>query len=358
MSPTSLLQRVAMFAVIPLLGAGCLGIQIGGGSTEGLGGGIFRSADRGATWEARGAIPTTTGPQSLHGVNIRGMEQDPQDPRALYVSTDGNGGFVSWDHGDSWRSLGTPFARARVETIAVHPRSTCTLYVAAGQRVFASTDCARSWRSSDFEFAVAALAVDPLATSRLYAATTAGALLVSSDHGSTWTALHRFGNPVSKFTIAPPVERGGSVTMYVGLANGSIMRSESGGTSWVDLRDKFIDFPGAFDLRDLDVAADAPHVLIHASRYGLLRSVDRGNSWADIPLLSAPGAATITTVAIDPRNRNVMYYTTSTTLYKTLDGGVTWESRSLPAGSGSALLVDADPALNGSVLWLGARGIK
>lgn len=352
--PTSITRRLALItAALVLLGAGCISFK----GTKKADGGLFYTNDRGEKWAQRGAVPTTTGvKRTLGGVNIRTFSQDPQDPKALYVGTDTEGAYYTWDGGEGWFPLGAPFAGAQVDAVVVHPKEKCTMYVAAGKKVFRSADCARSWQSSDFDVTVSALAIDPVSHSVLYAGNTKGDILKSTDGGKSWRAIHRLDNRIERILIAPPAGAGAKPMIYVATRSAGLYRSPDEGTTWSDLRRGMEEFPAAFEYRSLVLALETPGTLLHASKYGILRSVDAGVTWQPLTLITAPGTVDITSLAVNPRESNQIVYATSSTFYKSSDGGRNWVSKKLPTSRiATVLYVDQ---VDGKAIWMGTRKVE
>ena len=74
---------------------------------------VFRSSDRGRTWE-----PISQG-LPLETVNV--IAEDPRDANTVYIGTD-LGVYVSRNRGDSWDSLCNNLPAASVHDLFVHPR--------------------------------------------------------------------------------------------------------------------------------------------------------------------------------------------------------------------------------------------
>ncbi|MDO8598574.1 MAG: YCF48-related protein [bacterium] len=348
--------RTKLFAIVSaflFLGAGCISFK-GSAKTDG---GLYYSSDRGEKWVQRGAVPSTSGQrQTLANVNVRTFTQDPQDPKALYVGTDTNGAFYSWDGGSAWWSLGSPFSQAQVDAIAVHPKETCSLYVAAGKKIFRSADCTRSWQSSDFEVTVSALAVDPVTPSAIYAGNTKGDILKSTDGGKSWRTIHRLENRIERILIAPPAGGGGRPMVFVVTRTAGLYRSPDDGATWTDLRRGLEGFPAAFEYKQLILAPATPGMLLYAAKYGILRSVDAGVTWQPLTLITAPGTVDIFSIAVNPKRSEEIAYATGSTFYKSNDGGRSWVSKKLPTSRAAPMLhVDA---IDGNVLWLGTKKIE
>ena len=71
-------------------------------------------------------------------------------------------------------------------------------------------------------------------------------------------------------------------------------------------------------------------MLVYANGFGMLKSLDGGETWAEVKLLTQEGDEKIMSVAIDPSNSANIYYGTDSALYKSLDGGETWANKKMP----------------------------
>ncbi|MDO8424898.1 MAG: hypothetical protein Q7T01_00030 [bacterium] len=346
-----IVTRLALpVAALMFLGAGCISF-----SGSGADGGIFLSKDRGEAWEQRGAVLSVGGGQSLAPVNVLGITQDPNDPLALYTTTEANGAYASWDGGASWQLLGSSFAQSRTSAVGLHPTDRCTIIIAGGQRVYRTKDCGRHWDSSVFEANVSmtALAMDPVAPSVVYAGNSRGDILLSTDSGASWRTMHRAENPIRQLIA---VRTGGSSFVIAVTSREGLLRSMTRGATWESLRKGMESFPAAFNTSVVVPVAERPGELIHASQYGLLRSRDAGSTWEAIPLLTEAGSVTITAAAVDPADRDRIVYATRSTFYRTSDSGRTWETRKLPTSRLiTGLLIDRRSS---DAVWMSTRQVK
>ena len=129
-------------------------------------GGIFKSADRGASWTALGNIA---------GVNVVAL--DAAASSTVYAGT-AHGVVTSTDGGGSWVSAG--LSETNVVTLAVDPVTPSTLYAGGNGHVYKSTDGGGSWTDlnlsplpgggSEVSVYIAAIVLDPLTPSTLYVA--------------------------------------------------------------------------------------------------------------------------------------------------------------------------------------------
>ncbi|MGH9366277.1 MAG: hypothetical protein ACRD3M_01225 [Thermoanaerobaculia bacterium] len=166
------------------------GIVYAGLARDGLpGGSLLKSTDSGATWTATIAgLPTAGGGPAVLAIVI-----DPQTPSVLYAGLDRSGVYKSVNGGIRWEAAGLP--SHTVNGLAVDPTATSTLYAATAAGMFKTTDGASSWRESSSGLrdpggsvlAMQAVAIDPIHPQTLYAgAAQMGGVYRSLDGGATW----------------------------------------------------------------------------------------------------------------------------------------------------------------------------
>ena len=224
----------------------------------GTDGGVFRSANGGASWSAS-SLTKPLGRWPADG-RLSALAVDPKNSRIVYsiavwdaTATGGGPGtyeglvFKSMDGGHSWPTLesvqtvdvpGTPgefvttdeFATTDRHTspLAIDPRDPQVLY-AGGRGVNKSGDGGLTWRTSGLgPLPVLGLAVDPSETKVLYAGTDAG-LFKSTNAGATWQSLHGAldGARVGALAVDPQHHR----TVYAGTETG-VFWSTDGGRRW------------------------------------------------------------------------------------------------------------------------------
>jgi len=353
------LRRSAVISLVSVsllfAGAGC--ISIGANPNAGAGdGGIFKSADKGDSWVQKNAIPTTGGDKrSISGTAITYITQDPQDANALYIGTAENGMFYSYDGGDSWTQP-AQVSRGRIPYIAVHPKDKCIIYVTAENKLLKTEDCSRTWSvpfldaRSDKKTKV--VAIDSYNPGIIWLGTNSGDLLKSTDGGNSWANVYNFNDDLIKLIISPTDTR----HIYVATKGSGVWRTRDGGATWTDLSAKYADFSGAREFGELVMAPSDPKTLVLASKFGLIRTTDGGDSWGKIDLLTPAGSTVIYSLALDAKDPNNIYYGTATTFYRSPNGGVNWVPKRLPTTRAATfLLVDAK---NSSILYMGATKFK
>ena len=364
---------------------------------------VYRSTDGGLSWVARSS--------GIPGLDVVSMVIDPLAPAKLYIATD-DGLFNTTDGGGSWTQLADPgavvisrlaidptvpasllagsFGRiyrstnsgagwselttgvppAEILALAVDPASSSILYAGTGAGVIRSTDTGASWSPVNAglrSVRVDRLAVDPIVPSTLFAASRESGIFKSTDGGTSWAAANAgLGElTIADVALAPSAPANLYAAQQLGLR-----RSLDGAASWSDPVTDPLDFGpqgpqvAALAVDPLDAAtlfASQGGEVGFGSGPGILRSVDAGVSWqrvfqpAEVVVVRAGG------VAVDPADPNRVLaalsgqpfgeVTFAALLFRSLDGGATWdEVESWPALASVAL--DYDPLAPATVYAL------
>ena len=147
---------------------------------------IYRSTDGGSTW-----MESMDGYDFQAEAAVHDIVFDPTNPDRVYVGTTdvesvfGNGIWRSMDRGLSWERSNAGMADdTSVNEIVVHPTNGSLIVAATDQGMYASTDHGGSWTQTHASAAWDA-EVDVTNPGVVYAGTNTGVLL-SKDFGQTW----------------------------------------------------------------------------------------------------------------------------------------------------------------------------
>ncbi len=344
--PGSCVPLSSSFAIDPgntgTLYAGCPGTNSNGG------GGLFKSTDGGATWNAASsglpAIKPSPNEPWPPNVSVNALAIDPHARRpgdaarrqtltrqgTLYavigasVSVGVGGGlFQSTDGAASWHPVNSGLPDSLyINAVAVDRRNPDTLYVAGSTGVFRSTNGAVSWTRAGQEVNVRSLAIDPLDSGSVYALNDSG-ILKSTDGGESWslvssqaTASNAFPWLVEWLVVAPG--EGGPSAVYAGGNPRGVFKSLDGGSTWTLATSGLF----ATSIDSLAIDSQNPHtVYAGVDVAGLFRSTDGAVSWSATGNL--PGVS-IYSLANDPREPGTFYAGGPNGLYKTIDSGASW----------------------------------
>ncbi len=345
-----------LFIVIPLfslvlLGQGCLGPTSSGPKGPDLG--VYKTIDSGKTWINKRVL--VTGPKvtgSVASMSILSMAFDPQDRNTIYLGTAENGVVFTLDGGDSWQQAKTLNA-GRVNAIAVDSKNKCTMYATSGNKIFKTETCSRDWKQIFFnprtEITFTRLALDWYNPTNLFAGTSDGDILLSTDAGEHWQTSHRVdGVPITSLVVDPRDSR----ILYAGTQSHGIWKTKDSGATWMQNKKQFgDDYQSAWRVTQVLPDPIDAKVVYSVSRYGILKSIDEGETWKALTLTAPPGTVKIHALAIDPKNNKRLIYTGVSTLQFSDDGGITWAAKKLPTTqAGNALLIDP---LETSSVYLG-----
>ncbi len=367
--PRKISFLVLALAAVLFMGQGCITFQKSASE-----GGFLRSPDRGVTWEKKGGVLSLGDAQTLAKVNVLGIESDPSDANTLYLTTS-SGVFSTYNGGESWQRL-QGLGSAVVKNIAVDPKDKCNLFAAVGKQMYKSTDCGRSFGKPVYDDPRADnlindIEVDSFNSKIVYAGTAKGDVLKSLDGGTSLKIIKRFDNEVIQLAID---QKNDTRIVYAGTKNKGVWRTADAGGTWESSEKALQKFSGAMEFRSMVYHKDR---LILATKYGLLKAtmgdvplffltdtdkvsevVSTGTitatgwaNWEPLNLLTAPGTAVISALAINPKNADEIYYGAESTLYHTKDGGATWVAAELPIPSrATALGVNPEKA---DIVYLG-----
>ncbi len=314
------------------------------------GGGIFKSIDSGLNW--------TAGNAGLFASRVRALALDPSGQTTIYAAH-GAGISKSEDGGASWVATGGSPPTFFVNGLAMDPSAATTLYAATDAGVFKSLDAGDRWTAANSGLtepggvvqSVTSLAIHPSAPATLYAGTYSG-VVKSLDGGASWAvggALPADWMSVYGLVIDPS----SPATLYA-LTNGGVFKSVDGAANWTEsLTHRFVSA--------LTIDRSAPSTLYAASD-GIWKSTDGGMSWNSMP--ASPANTTVTALVLDPRSSAVLYAAGGVAdrsagagggVFRSTDGGETWVAinEGMTAEEVGALV--QDPA-TGTRLYAGTIG--
>lgn len=344
-------RLVLTFTILLFTGAAC-----GFFAKPPADGGVLFSPDRGETFQQRNFI-TQNGDEvvTLNRANISQLLFHPVDADIIYAATFGAGVYKTTSAGQQWTPTG--LASGTVTRLVIDPITPSTLYGTNSRSIFKTVDAGSTWSEVYIETRrdqmITDLAIDPTVSARIVATTNTGAILVSTDFGGTWDVQQRLNRGIRRIIYHPRT----SQTYYLLTTDQHLLRTRDGGSTFDDLNEQWKGIvASAGTLYQLTFRPSAPETLYLATAYGLLQSVDSGDTWVLLNTLVQPNTVPITHVALDTANPLALYFIAGRTLHRSLDAGKEWAVRSIPTTRQiTQLLLDPDEQ---STLYLGTRLIE
>ena len=323
----------------------------------------------------------------------RAVSGVPSQPNVFYAGFDNGGVWRSTDYGSTWQPLFDDQPTGSIGAIAVAPSDPNIIYVgsgagiirpdlATGDGVYKSTDGGKTWTHLGLRDTqmIAMIDVDPRDPNRLFVAALGHpygpnaerGIFRSTDGGQSFQKVlfkdeYTSGNDVR---IDPTDPNTVYATLWqqqqsfiegqgFGGAGNGIFKSTDGGATWKQLTDGL---PSVIQA-NIALAPSNPRTLYATVAgtmpnaggrgantttgvVGFYKSTDAGEHWAivvnsaqgqgnvkvDPRPLARIGGGDLPTVAVDPKNENVVY-TASTVMWRTEDGGQNWSAvRGAPGG--------------------------
>ena len=319
-------------------------------------GGVWRTDDYGRTWSPIfDDAPTGS---------VGDLAVSPSHPDVLYVGTGeglhrpdlgvGDGIFKSVDGGATWKHVGLGDVQ-QVGRVIVHPENPDVVFVAGlghpygpneERGVFRTTDGGSTWEKIlyvDHNTGAMQVEFDPTNPRTLFAAMWEhregpwenasfsgrnSGLYKSVDSGASWRRLSQGlpGADQGLGRIGVGLSRSNPSRMYATVqaeeGNG-IYRSDDGGESWRILTsDERLSGRGG-DFGEIQVHPQDPDV-VFVGNIAAYRSDDGGQTWASIK--GAPGGDDYHRIWINPLHPDIMLFVADQGAVVTVNGGRTWGS--------------------------------
>jgi photosystem II stability/assembly factor-like uncharacterized protein len=331
-------------------------------------GGFFKSVDGGRKWRESPELKN----EALHS-----LTQSDSNPSVLIAGTF-NGIFRSDDSGDSWTELPTHNTPGllHVESLAIDPRTTNTIYAGTWYLPYKSTDGGQSWKTikngiiDDSD--IFAIDIDPRDPNHIIASACSG-IYETSNAGDGWTKVQgipsqsRRTRAIVQHPSIPGLvfagttegfwrsERGGKAdswmvttsrqlevnsiaihpsrpqTIYIGTNNYGVMVSTDGGKNFVPTNGGYSGRFANVIVADRETPDRIYAATINTTTGGgfLFVSTDNGETWRPSMRSMAPRLITYS-ILQDARDANLIYLGTNLGVYRSLDRGASWAPASMP----------------------------
>jgi photosystem II stability/assembly factor-like uncharacterized protein len=373
----------------------------------GTGDGVFASADRGRTWQALndeltnrivwpiailggparrlmlgtlgGGLASsgsrgqwTTEPLGAHQV-VFGVAVNRQS--IIFAGTAGSGVMKTADAGKHWAEKNEGLRNHVVKAIALSTRSPETVFVAAQEQflgakggVFRSRNGGNTWAPvGGTALARRMFTVSTAVDGRVYVGGDGGAIFRSTDDGDTWeridhealneqttgvTAIQQIMHPRPVYAVAVDARHADTV---FATTDGGVFKTNDGGATWhavnrglTDLRlralamdpsDGQTVYVGAGDLSDLGRSG------------GVFKTIDGGETWQPAGL----AGQWVLALAVDPMSPSTVYAGTDQGVLYSADGALTWRPLRTGGAARYVLAIALDPVQPG-VVYAGTEG--
>ncbi|MEO8725853.1 MAG: glycoside hydrolase [Acidobacteriaceae bacterium] len=280
----------------------------------------------------------------------------PSDPSTYYIGTPGGGVWKTMDAGRVWKPIFDSVPIASIGAVAVAESDPKIVYVGTGEQtpgkgVYKSTDAGKTWSSAGLEETdtITGLLVDRHNSETIWVSAngnkargSVGGVFKTTDGGKSW-----------QHVLVPKDENTGAMDLAISLDNprvlyatlltrtpganpreksktqdAAIYRSSDGGATWAAVAGKGLPTDAMGRVGVIVAPRQSSHgdTVYAVASQGFFRSDDGGASWQQTtkdPRIVGNGY--FSRVFVDPKNADVLYLA-QTSMYRSLDGGKTWEA--------------------------------
>lgn len=249
----------------------------------------------------------------------------------------------------AWQSVGPD--GGYILAMAIDPRDARQLYASPydypdSARLFLSTDAGASWTNQGRvpDAYLTSLAVDPLDHDRIYASGRGDVIHRTTDRGLNWvsTILPGYGVALAADPLAAGRLYVSGLYIHGGNFRAAAYISTNHGASW-SVAMPCPDTVGyAYAVAADPVAAGT--VYLGASGAQLFKSTDGGASWQRASS-GIPSGSSVMGVSVSPGDNRIVLAATTDGFYRTTDGGASWQAVGAVSGAVSVEFSPVDGSL-------------
>lgn len=317
---------------------------------------------------------------------------DPRNPEHVVASAC-SGIYESMNGGNKWAKIqGIPSQSRRTRDIVQHPTIAGTIYAGTTEGFWMSSNGGKSWAlTTQRNLEINSIAVHPDEPNRVFIATNNYGVMVSNDGGRSFTQTNE--DLTTRFTYAVIADNKQPNRVYAATRNtatggGFFFISNDAGATWRSSASIDVNRTSPFTILQDRVN---PNLMYMGVNTGILRSLDRGNTWQPLPAgkgvgpapkpaakpaarpsakpAAKPAAKPVTAtaavkfvpgikekvkvLAFTEDGRNGLLAGTDTGLYRSYDISKGWEKLNLGAGINANIFAIHTSPARPDTIWVG-----
>lgn len=351
----SVLVPVAMIAVLPLSGCNRVPPPSPGGT--------YRSDSAGGSFEQAVQIDGQPG-HYIAKLSLQEIDRSPNDPNVIYLAAGKDGIVFSHDDGQNWQIVTTPLAFATDVVVLKNGALVAAGTDGSGQGfVVRSLDEGKSWDDvftvpipkvshgitivggQDVRPSVVmSITRDPFNPDRIYGGSSLGTLFVGEQSAKVWHTLYAIQSsklaPVpdqSQVAIAKLIaspHRAGE--LLVVTRSGVLLRVTGNSQADITVQDQIsgpvspLAANGNRKVLDASYIPGFPDALLVGVENGAVVTRDGGKSWVELAVPAETNEQfNSAIVRVSPTNINRIFVAINAVVYRSEDGGNTWNTFAL-----------------------------
>ncbi|EKE18412.1 MAG: hypothetical protein ACD_9C00342G0001 [uncultured bacterium] len=285
---------------------------------------VIKTDDSGALWNPKIKIDDK---KIISGVDVLSMIVHPVDPDIIYIGTMSDGLFVTKDGAESWTQVAYP---DKAYGLVFDPRNPNIMYgsgILNGRaKIFKRIAEDQEWREIYTEPAdgttISALAIDRVNPQVIYAGTSEGIIIKTTDGGLTWVNLKTDPNLVGPITSIV-FDASNDAHVFFAVFQVGVLETKNAGATVEDISEKIDPVGNTRSIYTLVADPSLGGVVYAGTETGIFRR-SGGDSWTSMNLIASSKAFPVRAIAVNPRNSNEIMYSSAKAIYKSTDGGSKW----------------------------------
>ncbi len=292
---------------------------------------FIKTINSGTSWEPKMKIDAT---KNIAGIDVLSMAINPSDQNIIYIGTAKNGLFVTKDAGETWTHIAYP---EKAYNLLFNPSDSNIMYgsgVLNGRaKIFKRIGEDQEWKEIYTEpengTIIASLAINKANANILYAGTSTGVILKTTDAGQTWVNLKKEAN-ISSPIINIVFDSANDQHVFFGVFMIGLLETKNAGMTIENISSKIDTVGRISSLYTLTADPYLGGVVYVGTNAGIFRRAGDG-AWSALNLIESSKAFPVRVIAINPKNSKEIMYSVAGAIYKSIDSGTTWSTFQLDA---------------------------
>lgn len=283
---------------------------------------VLKTLDGGTTWQAKIKVDDK---KNIAGVDVLSMAIDPTDSKLIYLGTQANGLFVSKDGAETWTQVTFP---DKAYNIIFDPSSSDVMYASGvlngRAKIYKRLKAEQQWKEIYTEPAdgtvISALAINKVNSQVLFAGTSEGVIIKTTDGGITWTNVKKAEGPVISIVFDSSSDR----HVFFAIFESGLLETKDGGKVIENISHNIDTKSNTTSVYSLAGDPSSAGVVYVGTGSGIFKKTGSSDLWEAVNIIESSKAFPIRAIAVSPNNPKELMYASAKALYKSTDGGTQW----------------------------------
>ena len=296
---------------------------------------FMRSDDGATSWNPKNRISDS---KLISGIDVLSMAVNPVDPNIIYVGTPSSGLFMTKDAGETWAQVAFADKAYGLVFDSQNPNVMYGSGVFKGRaKIYKRMQEGEEWKEIYTEPAdgttISTIAIDKFNSQIIFAGTSEGVIIKSTDGGKTWVNLKKADGPITSIGF----DNSSSAHIYFCVFQTGVLETRDGGKTIEDITKNIDPIGNTSTIYTLVADPYYPGVAYVGTASGIFRRAADGN-WSTENIIESSKSFPIRSIAINPKNSKEIIYSSAKAIYKSIDSGAKWATYQLDTSKEISIL--------------------